>query len=68
MEEEMEFFASFPRELRKYRGKHVAIIKNEVIAFGDNAIEVFKKAKKLNPDGNPVLAFVPKEETLILKT
>jgi hypothetical protein len=49
MKEEMEFFASFPRELRKYRGKHVAIIKDKVIAFGDNAIEVLKKRKNFIP-------------------
>ncbi|OYT33927.1 succinyl-CoA synthetase subunit alpha [Archaeoglobales archaeon ex4484_92] len=66
MEKELNYFASFPAELKKYRGKHVAIIGDKVVASGDNAIEVYKKAKEKYPDKNPVLAFVPREETLIL--
>jgi len=68
MEEELNYFASFPDELKKYRGKHVAIIGNKVVASGDNAIEVYKEAKKKFPDKKPVLAYVPREETLILVT
>ena len=64
--EELKYFAEFPQELKKYRGKHVAIIGNRVVAFGDNAIEVYKKAKEKYPDKKPVLAYVPREETLIL--
>jgi hypothetical protein len=66
MEEELKWFASFPRELKKFRGKHVAILKNRVVASGDNAIEVFGRARKKYPKDMPVLAFVPREETLIL--
>jgi len=63
---ELNYFASFPEELKKYRGKHVAIIEDKVVTSGDNAIEVYKKAKEKYPDKNPVLAFVPREGTLIL--
>jgi hypothetical protein len=66
MEEELKWFASFPKELRKFRGKHVTILKNRVVASGDNAIEVLGKARKKYPKNRPVLAFVPGEETLIL--
>ncbi|MDI6860264.1 MAG: DUF5678 domain-containing protein [Methanocellales archaeon] len=36
------------------------------MASGDNAIEVLEKARRSYPKAKPVLAFVPKEETLIL--
>ena len=67
MHEELKWFASFPEELKKFRGKHIAIIGTEVVASGDNAIAILKDAKKRFPDKNPVLAFVPKEDALILQ-
>lgn len=66
MQEELKWFASFPKELEKFRGKHIALIGKKVVASGDNAIEVLEKAKKEFPKDNPVLAYVPREETLIL--
>ncbi len=66
MGEELKWFASFPSSLKRFRGKHVAILKNKVVASGDNAIKVLKSAKKLYPKRRIVLAFVPKEERLIL--
>ena len=67
MHEELNWFASFPEELKKFRGKHIAIIGTEVVASGDNAIAILKDAKKKFPTTNPVLAFVPKEDALILQ-
>lgn len=66
MDEELKLFASFPKELEKFRGKHIALIGKKVVASGDNAIKVFEVARKKFPMKNPRLAFVPKEETLIL--
>lgn len=66
MAEELKWFASFPRELKKFRGKHIALIGKKVVASGDNAIKVLQAAREKFPMKNPVLAFVPKEETLIL--
>ena len=65
MHEELKWFASFPEELKKFRGKHIAISGTEVVASGDNAIAILKDAKKRFPAKNPVLAFVPKEDALI---
>jgi hypothetical protein len=65
MQEELKWFASFPRELEKFRGKHIALIGKRVVASGDNAIGVLEEAKKKYPKDNPVLAYVPREETLI---
>ncbi len=51
---------------RKYRGKHIAIVDDKVVASGSNPKEVWERAKKKYPDKKPVLAFVPKEDTLVL--
>ena len=66
MKEELKFFSTALNELNKFRGKHIAIIKNRVVASGLNAISVLEKARKSHPNEKPVLAFVPKEETLVL--
>ncbi len=66
MQEELKYFAAFPKALKKLRGKHVALIKNKVVASGSEAISVLEKAKKLYPRKRIVLAYVPKEETLVL--
>ncbi len=66
MYEELKWFASFPKELEAFRGKHIALIGKKIVASGDNAIDVLEKAKKDFPKDNPVLAFVQREETLIL--
>lgn len=61
MSEELKWFSNATDELESYRGKHIAIIKNKVVASGNNAIKVWEKAKKDHPGKNPVLAFVRKE-------
>ena len=66
MQEEIKWFATALKELDKFRGKHIAIIKNKIVASGGNTINVLDKARKEYPNENPVLAFVPKEETLVL--
>jgi len=40
-------------EYKKYRGKHVAIYKNKIIADGTNSVEALKKALKKHPDLKP---------------
>jgi len=65
--EELKWFANATEELESYRGKHIAIIKNKVVASGNNAIKVWEKAKKEHPNKNPVLAFIPKYEINIFQ-
>lgn len=66
MQKELNWFASFPKELRALRGKHVALLGKKVVAFGDTAKEVLEKSRKKYPHRMPVLTYIPKEETLIL--
>ena len=64
---ELRFYVSSAREINKrFAGRHIAIIGNKVAASGKSPMEVWKRAKKLHPQANPVLAFVPKDDTLVL--
>ena len=40
-------------EFKKYRGKHVAIYKNKIIADGNNSVEALNKALKKHPNLRP---------------
>ena len=40
-------------EYQKYRGKHVAICKNKIIAEGNNSVEALKKALEKHPELKP---------------
>lgn len=64
---EFRFYVSKAPEInRRYAGKHVAIIGDRVVASGESPLEVYKRAKKIHPKSNPLLAYVPKGETLVL--
>lgn len=64
---EFHFYVSKATEInRKFAGKHVAIIGDRVVASGSSPLDVWKKAKRLHPQGRPLLAYVPKRDTLVL--
>jgi uncharacterized protein DUF5678 len=64
---ELRFYVSSAREINeRFAGKHIAIIGDKVVASGRSPMEVWKRAKKLHPQSKPVLAFVPKDDTLVL--
>ncbi len=64
---ELAFYIADAEEInRKYSGKHIAIIDSQVVASGNDPKQVWEQAKKKFPDKQPVLAFVPKEDTLVL--
>lgn len=42
-----------PEEYQKYRGKHVTIYKNKIIAYGNNSNEALKKALQKHPKLKP---------------
>ncbi len=61
-----DWYVNNPKELKKYAGKHVAIVDNEVAGTGDSAKEVYDKVKKRYPGKTPLLCYIPEGETLIL--
>jgi orotate phosphoribosyltransferase-like protein len=67
MKDELTFYIKDAAEInKKYSGKHIAIVDNQVVASGSDPKEVWEQAKKKYPKKEPVLAFVPKEDTLVL--
>src|SRR5437016_13978542 len=64
---EFRFYVSKAPEInRRFAGKHVAIIGDRIVASGKSPLEVYKRAKRLHPQSGPLLANVPKRETLVL--
>ncbi len=56
-------------EQKKYAGKHVAIVKDRIVAYGNTAKETFQKAKKMFPEKKTEeigLMYIPREEMMIL--
>jgi|UniRef100_A0A7C6A9V4 hypothetical protein len=53
-------------DTKKYAGKWIAIVKQKIVVSGDQADEVYKKAKKKYPGEKPSLAKVPDKEILVL--
>jgi len=65
--DELKFYIAKAREINKrYGGRHIAIVGKKVVASGNSALDVFKKAKKKYPKSKPVLTYVPKKDTLVL--
>ncbi|MGD0070557.1 MAG: DUF5678 domain-containing protein [Candidatus Bathyarchaeia archaeon] len=64
---ELTFYITDAEKInKKYGGKHIAIVDDKVVASGSDPKEVWEKAKKKYPNKQPVLVFVPKEDTLVL--
>ena len=64
---EFRFYVSKAPEInRRFAGKHVAIIGDRIVASGKSPLEVYKRAKRLHPQSRPLLAYVPKRDTLVL--
>jgi len=68
LDEDLVWYIEHPEAFEKYRGKHVAIWKRSVIGHGNTAKKAYEMAKKGHPESEPTLAFIPKEEELILIT
>ena len=49
-----------------YTGQWIAIVNQKVVASGEDAEKVYKRAKKECPGKTPSLAKVPDKDTLIL--
>ena len=62
---EFRWFTAHARELRrKYAGKHIAIVGDEVIAAGDTFKEVFEKGKEKSGK-IPSVTFIPRKKMVL---
>ena len=60
-----EFFIK--ADTSRYKGEWIAIARNKIVAHGQDAEDVYKKAVKKAGDKDVSLAKVPHEQMLILK-
>jgi len=66
VDEDFIWFVEHPEDFEDYRGRHVAIWNKRVVGHGRSAKEAYEMAKKSHPKSKPTLAFIPREEELIL--
>ncbi len=60
------WYVEHPEAFEQYRGKHVAIWNKRVTGHGSSAKKAYQMAKKKYPESKPTLAFIPREQELIL--
>ena len=66
VDEDFMWYVEHPEAFEDYRGKHVAIWKKIIVGYGNSAKEAYEMAKKKCPESKVTLAFIPREEELIL--
>jgi hypothetical protein len=64
--EEYAWFLNNQEEVAKYRGKHIAIVGNKIVAHGKSVKQVYDTAKRKYPDKTPLLHYVHKGELFVL--
>ena len=52
--------------MKRYAGKHLAIVDDGRAAVADSPWNAYQKAKKKYPDKEPALTYLPKGDFLIL--
>lgn len=60
------WYSEHVEELKRYAGKHLAIVDEGLAAVADTAYEAYQKAKKKYPHEEPALTYIPKGDVLIL--
>jgi len=57
---------SSPELVGKHVEKWVAVVGKKIVASGDSAADVLRRAKELHPHVEPFIAKFPKETVLLL--
>lgn len=66
MKSEYEYLMSISDELGTHLGEWISVVDSEIVATGDNAKEVYDKAKEKYPDKDPFIMKIPKETVMLL--
>jgi len=64
--EEYTWFINNQKEVTKYRGKHIAIVGNEIVAHGKSAKAVYDAAKRKYPNKSPLIHYVQEGDLFVL--
>ncbi len=56
-----------PNELdtSNHKGKYIAVRGNKILGWGDSPQQAYEMAKKVDPESNPALTYVPESEDVI---
>jgi hypothetical protein len=60
------WFKQHSRQVKRYAGKHVAIVDDGIAAVANSPLKAYQKAKKKYPNKEPALTYIPKGDFLIL--
>ena len=60
------WFTEHPKEMKRFAGKHIAIVDDGIAAVADSPWKAYQKAKKRYPDKELALTYLPKGDFLIL--
>ena len=61
MKSEYEYVMPAHAQLGKYLGEWIAVVGDEIVAFGDDAKKVYRTSKAKYPDKTPFIMKIPKE-------
>ncbi len=63
MRKEYEFLASNSKLLSEHKGEWIAVVGEQVVAYGEDFDDVYDSAQKIAKE--PVLLKIPKEEVVV---
>ena len=66
MKSEYEYVMSSRDQLGEHLGNWIAVVGEEIVSAGDNAKEVYQKAKEKYPYKTPFIMKIPKETVMLL--
>lgn len=66
MKSEYEYAMPAHEQLGKYLGEWIAVVGDEIVAFGDDAKKVYRTSKAKYPDKTPFIMKIPKETVMLL--
>ncbi len=66
LSKDFTWYVEHSKTLRRYAGKHVAVVDDRIVGVGKSAKEAYDQAKREQPKKSPLLVYVPKGETLVL--
>lgn len=66
MKSEYEYVMSARDKLGEHLGDWIAVVGEEIVSTGNDAKEVYQKAKEKYPDKTPFIMKIPKETVMLL--
>ena len=66
MKSEYEYIMSVKDQLGEHLGDWIAVVDVEIVSTGNDAKEVYQKAKEKYPEKTPFIMKIPKETVMLL--